>query len=430
MASINTAVKVNVDRQTAAVTVAGYSLAMFLGRHKAFTNRYKLYGSISEVAADFATNSPEYQAAAVTFGQEIAVDGFAIGRQDTTTVTYTPVVANSATYSVTINGTLFSYISDASATAAEIVTGLTSVINADVALPVTASGTSTLILTADVGGVAFSAKATTNLTPVYAGTETLTDALNAIALENNDWYGLLAYTHVKADQIEIANYAQPARKFYVTSDDDANIINQSESADTTSVAKAFKTNGYDRAKVIYGGNADTQYPEAAYLGVMFGYAPGAATMEFKALAAITVDNLTAAQMSNAKAKNATVYVPRGGLNTIYNPTMGDGTFDDIIRDLDAAASDIEVSVFRLEGTLPKIPITNAGLSTIEYAVRTSVLRSALAGIFDPDDITITVPKVADLSANDRALRRVTGIKVVARMQGAIHYVEIDLTATV
>ena len=43
MASINTAVTVNVDRQTSAVTVAGYSLAMFLGKHKAFTQRYKVY---------------------------------------------------------------------------------------------------------------------------------------------------------------------------------------------------------------------------------------------------------------------------------------------------------------------------------------------------------------------------------------------------
>lgn len=429
MASINTAVKVNVDRQTAAVTVAGYSLAMFLGRHKAFTNRYKVYGSISEVAADFATNSPEYQAAAVTFGQEIAVDAFAIGRQDTTTVTYTPVVANSATYSVTINGTLFSYISDSSATDAEIVTGLTTAINAG-SEPVTASGTTTLILTADVGGVAFSAKATTNLTPVYAGTETLTDALNAIALENNDWYGLLAYTHVKADQIEIANWAQSARKFYKTSDDDANIINQSHDADTTSVGKAFKNNGYDRAGVAYGGNADTQYPEAAYLGDMFSRAPGSATMEYKNLSSITVDNLTATQISNADAKNVTTYIPRGGFNTVHNPKMADGTFDDIIRDLDYAASDIEVSVFRLLVTLPKVPFTNKGIAVIESAVRDSVLRSANAGIFDPDDVVVTVPKVTDISANDRALRRLTGIKVVARMAGAIHYVEIDLTATV
>jgi hypothetical protein len=430
MASINTAVTVNVDRNTSAVTVAGYSLAMFLGKHRGFTSRYKVYADIAEVGADFATTSDEYKAAQATFSQEPAVDAFAIGRQDTTIVTYTPVVANSTTYSVTLNGTLFSFISDASATAAEIVTGLIAAINGG-SEPVTASGTTTLILTADVGGVPFSVKATTNLTPVYTTTESLTDALNAVMLENNDWYGLTAYTHTKADQLEIAAFAQSARKFYKTSDEDTNIINQSESADTTSAAKAFKTNGYDRAGFIYGGNADTQFPEAAYLGVMFGYEAGSATMEFKKLSGVTVDNLTATQITNAKAKNTAVFIPRGGQNTIHSPTMGDGSFDDLIRDLDFAASDIQVSVYSALINSPKIPFTERGFAILEGAIRTSVLRSMNLGIFS-DDVgrspVITMPKVTDISANDRALRKVTGIKVSAYMAGAIHEVVINLNA--
>ena len=387
---------------------------------------------MAEVATDFATTSDEYKAASATFGQEISVEAFAIGRQDTTIVTYTPVVANSTTYSITLNGTVFSFISDASATAAEIVTGINAAINAGVE-PVTASGTTTVVLTADVVGVPFSVKASTNLTPVYTTTESLTDALNAVLLENNDWYGLLAYSHVKADQLEIAAFAQGARKLYKTSDDDVNIINQSESADTTSFAKAFKTNGYDRAGAIYGGNADVQFPEAAYLGVMFGYEAGAATMEFKKLTGVTVDNLTATQITNAKAKNATVFIPRGGQNTIHNPTQGDGTWDDIIRDLDYAASDIQVSVYGMLINLPKIPFTEKGFAILEAAVRDSVLRSVGLGIFSGDadrSPIITMPKVTDISANDRALRKVTGIKVSAYMAGAVHQAVIDLSAAI
>lgn len=432
MASINTAVTVNVDRNTSAVTVAGYSLAMFLGKHKAFTSRYKVYADLSEVATDFSSTSDEYKAASATFGQEIAVESFAIGRQDTTIVTYTPVVANSTTYSVILNGTVFPFISDASATAAEIVTGLSSAINGS-SEPVTASGSTTLILTADVVGVPFSVKATTNLTPVYTTTESLTDALNAVLLENNDWYGIAAYSHTKSDQIEIAAFAQGARKFYKTSDDDLNIINQSESTDTTSAAKAFKSNGYDRAGFIYGGNADIQFPEAAYLGVMFGYEAGAATMEFKALKGVTVDNLTATQITNAKAKNTSVFIPRGGQNTIHSPTMGDGTFDDIVRDLDFAASDIQVGVFGMLINTPKIPFTNKGFAVLEAAIRDSVQRSVNLGIFSGDSgrsPIITMPKVTDISANDRALRKVTGIKVSAYMAGAVHFVEINVNAGV
>lgn len=429
MASISLVTDVNVSRQTSAVTVAGYSLAMFLGKHKGFTTRYKVYSSIDEVATDFATNSKEYEAASSTFGQTPSVDRFAIGRIDSTTVTYTPVVANSATYTVIINGVSFSIVSDSDATATEIVTALIAAINAG-SEPVTASGTTTLILTADVGGVAFSAKGSTNLTPVYGGTETITDASNAVILENNDWYGYQVYSHVKADQLEAAAFAQAAKKFYKTSSSDANIINQSASADTTSVATAFKANGYDRAGVIYGGNADAQYPEAAYMSVLFGYEPGSVTMNLKGLVGDTVDNLTTTQITNAQSKNVAVYVPIAGSNNILYPTMGDGTFDDIIRDLDYAASDLQVSTFSVLKNNGKVGMTDVDIALVEGAVQASVQRSASLGIFDPNDITITVPKLSQISANDRALRRLTGIKVVARMAGSIHFVQINLTATV
>lgn len=69
--------------------------------------------------------------------------------------TITPTAVNDATYFVAINGKGFSFTADGSATAAEIVTGLTALINADTDLPVTASGSSTLILTADTAGVPF-----------------------------------------------------------------------------------------------------------------------------------------------------------------------------------------------------------------------------------------------------------------------------------
>ncbi len=80
--------------------------------------------------------------------------------------TLTPTVANNALYTVTINGTAFNYTSDSTATANEIVAGLLALINADGALSVTASGTSTLILTADVAGDSFTIAVTANLTNV------------------------------------------------------------------------------------------------------------------------------------------------------------------------------------------------------------------------------------------------------------------------
>lgn len=69
--------------------------------------------------------------------------------------TITPTAVNSTVYNMAINGRAYAYTSDGSATAAEIVTGFTTVINADTANGVTASGTTTLILTANVAGAPF-----------------------------------------------------------------------------------------------------------------------------------------------------------------------------------------------------------------------------------------------------------------------------------
>jgi hypothetical protein len=74
--------------------------------------------------------------------------------------TVTPTAANSVTYTLVLAQTVengfyytqtYSYTSDSSATATEICNGFRSVINGDTKIKVTASGTTTLVLTADAG---------------------------------------------------------------------------------------------------------------------------------------------------------------------------------------------------------------------------------------------------------------------------------------
>lgn len=429
MADIGDIVRVTVDRQTSAVTVAGFGLPLFLGLHKGFTSRYKEYGSVTEVAADFATTSNEYIAAQSFFGQETSINKIAIGRIDSTTATYTPVVTNSTNYVVTINTSTYTYPSDSSATAAEIVAGLIALINAG-SEPVTASGTTTLVLTQDVAGVPFFAKASTNLTPVFATTETFADALTAVQLESNDWYGLTAYTRTKADQLAIAAWAQAADKLYGTASTDANIINQTLSADTTSAAVALRAAGYDRTFLIYSADA-AKFPEAALFGSELARKPGAATWMFKALAGITRDSLTKTQITNANAKNVNVYIERAGLNMTQEGKTCEGTYIDIIRDIDSLKSNIEVAIFSRLYNLPKISYTDNDIAIIESELR-AVVQTAINDKILADDPApvIVVPKARDVSANDRANRVLPNITITARIAGAIHYCDVLLTVTV
>ena len=402
MTSINQIVTVNITRNTAAVTQAGFGIPLFLGLNKGFTTRTKTYASVAEVGVDFAATSAEYLAAQKVFGQAVSVSSLMIGRQDSTIVTYTPVVANSTTYTVTVNGTLYSFISDSTATAAEIVTGLTTLINADVPLPVTASGTTTLILTADIGGVPFSAKASDNLTPVYSTTESLTNALTNISLEDSTWYGLAAYTHVKADVLEIAAYAQSAKKLFGTSSSDANIINQTASADTTSVATALKAAAYDRTFTIYSAVA-SQYPEMALFGDSLARDVGTATWSFKQLSGITTDKLTGTQSTNAQAKNVITYENVGGLNRTINGRVADGTAIDFIRNIDWVNARITERLYSAIDT--GVRYDDDGIAVIQGNVQ-AILTSAIdKGIAARDPFpTVTVPKKSTISSTNVANR--------------------------
>ena len=104
-----------------------------------------------------------------TIAQANVNTGFNLTGASTAQVnTLTPtVVAEDAiqTDTVTINGVAYEFTSDATPTATEIVTGLKSLINAWTE-PVTATGTVTLILTADTAGVPFTTVASANLANV------------------------------------------------------------------------------------------------------------------------------------------------------------------------------------------------------------------------------------------------------------------------
>jgi len=435
MTSTSSIVQVTIDRQTKAVTQAGFGLPLFLGLHKAWIDRYRTYSDLASVGVDFPTNSNEYIAAQAFFGQAISVSTIAIGRQDSTIVTYTPVVANNTSYSVQIgNGTTYSntytYISDSTALATEIITGLTTLINADSSCPVTASGTSTLILTAKVGGTPFAALPSTNLTPVYTTAETLTTALNTVQLANNDWYGLVAYSHVKADVLEIAAWAQGAKKFYSSSSSDATIINTTLSSDTTSIATALKTAGYDHVQVMYSGSPSL-YPEAALQSVFLSQDAGANIQAFKALAGIPVDNLTDTQANNARSKYANTYELVGGQNIILNGQMSDGTYADIIRDIDWIKANLITAIYSRLVNLGKIAYTDAGISVIEQQIRNVLKQAQDKGILADDPAyTVTVPKAVDAAPNDRANRFLNNVYWTARVAGAIQSVSVAGTISV
>ena len=88
------------------------------------------------------------------------------GSANITTITLVTANVPVEQYTQTINGTPYTYVSDGTPTATEVCNGLRALINADGPLPVTASGTTTLILTADVLGESFTHSPSANMSTV------------------------------------------------------------------------------------------------------------------------------------------------------------------------------------------------------------------------------------------------------------------------
>jgi len=103
-----------------------------------------------------------FSVTSLVLGQAFTITGSA----NITSITTTTANVPKEVYTQTINGTVYTFTSDGTPTATEVVTGLKALINADGPQPVTATGTTTLILTGDVSGVDFTHSPSANMSTV------------------------------------------------------------------------------------------------------------------------------------------------------------------------------------------------------------------------------------------------------------------------
>ena len=80
-------VAVNVVAQNPGVTRAGFGVLLLLSQTAAWSERTRTYSSASEVSTDFATTTPEYNAANKAFSQSPSPTSIMIGRANTSPVT-------------------------------------------------------------------------------------------------------------------------------------------------------------------------------------------------------------------------------------------------------------------------------------------------------------------------------------------------------
>ena len=181
------------------------------------------------------------------------------------------------------------------------------------------------------------------------------------------------------------------------------------------------------------------------MGANTRLAGSAYTLKFKQVVGVPVDDLTEAQVSDAKAAFGNVYINRGATyNWFEDGTMADGTWFDEMINLDMLANYIQLSVCDLLNKTTKVPQTEAGVLQIinsfipdlEMAVRTGF---AAPGIWTaPGFLTLNqgdaIEKgylvlseaINDQSPADREARLAPPIYIALKLAGAIHYVVIQI----
>jgi hypothetical protein len=180
--------------------------------------------------------------------------------------------------------------------------------------------------------------------------------------------------------------------------------------------------------LIYSANADTQFPEVAWLGRKLPPVPGSAQWIYTTLQGVTVDNLSDAQIGYLKGKYVNFYHRRAGVNVTRNGWVSDGTFIESSVLIDWTKSRIQERIFGRMVNMEKLPSDNTGIAIIQNDIF-SVLYEGIrnGGYASTPAPTVEVPDILDIDPNLRTQGIITDIKFRARMVVSITEVIIEGT---
>lgn len=454
--SLQDLVTVQIDKQTAPVSRVGFGTPLIMSteadeddRFAATTKEYTALDQMGSTGDDFDTAGVAYRMAQTIFAQNPKVDKIVVGKRANPplmTVEFTPVVKNSTAYVVIIGGRgaaggdteTFTFTSDASATATEIVDGLVALINAG-AQKVFASNVADVlkIEAADsAGGTPTAGKPFTvqvdrtllagqNKTPDPGVATDLTTIRTAVD-GNDDWYAAFVDSFGLAEISAMAAAIETLFKIYLPTTFDADIL-LAGSSDIGSVLQAA-----DYARTALSWHETPGYTDlgSGWAGKNLPQDPGSLTWKFKSVTGVAFSLLTPDELSKLSAKNVNNYVRKAGNNMMQEGVTASGEFIDITRGIDFITARLQENIYAQLINLPKIPFTDPGIAVVENEVRGVMDLGISQGIFAADPApVVTVPAAADVDTNDKANRLLPDVRFTATLAGAIHFVEVNGVVT-
>lgn len=446
MAKLDRIANVSISLNTTAINQQSFSDLLVVGTHMLSVGRVLVVTGADELLdLGLSSSDPLYTAVSDALSQIPSINRIYVGRRqvDEATITIDRAVEG-VEYAVTVKSragdgsiveTVSTYTAPVDATLETIATALAAAISADssVVTATAAIGIGSITIEADVPGTAFALASGANMTmSVGQSAESMTDALAAISTENGDWYGVVIASKVEADIMATADWVEANEKLFNVSSAQMTILDQ---AITTDIGSKLRDKQYFRSAVWYHQQAANESLEAAISSKCFTFYPGGETWALKRLAGISVDYISEGQSIAARSKNVNTFEMFRNFAVTQYGTVAAGEWIDVIRFRDWLVEEIKIRIVSaLINADGKVPYTDEGIAIIVNAMRGALDLGVQRGGIAPEELddenrvvpsyTISVPRSANISFNDKANRVLRDLKFTARLAGAIHVVEI------
>jgi hypothetical protein len=431
-------VTVTIIATNAAPQLPNFGTPALVAYHTHNTDFVRTYTNLSGMVTDsFATTEPAYLWASTILSQTPSVPSFKIIRGSTAAAqTQTFKVVDTSTgdsvgFSMQgVNGVVADIhrTNPGGETAIQIATAIAALAAAN-GTTMASGGTDTVTNTTTVAGkVAYvSLVKGGNYTDTTAASTPATDLNNALTVDTS-FYGVTS-EHMDATNIlAMAVWAEANKRMniYTTADTAAKGAG-------TGIGNTLKAAGYTYSFGQWGG-MPAQYGAAALESQRFTAKPGTDTWAYKQLAGVTADALTPTEITNLNGNNLNYYLANvAGVNITLNGIDASGLYADLRRGIDALAAQIQIQVYLLLLSLPKVPYDPIGIAMVGAEVQSALQQftatpNAPAALLrgDPGFAPIVIlPDIKVIPAIDRATRVLKNVLFVAYAQNAVQTVQIN-----
>jgi hypothetical protein len=439
-------VQVAITLNTTTLTEQGFGTVSFLAETRVFPERTKLYDSVASMLNDgFVDGENAILAATSAFSNSPRVPQILIGRRNSSFSANPTSVSAGDTYilDITVDGVAYNFPETGHADAQGVcdawVIAMGGTVNVDDVVDVATAGTgSSAVLqitpkdTSSFFDVEVGAGSTQEITTSFFSDETPLETLTAMSEENDDYYFVTAEDHSASYVADMASAVESLSKIYFMSTNEVdNVGAYIDNGTDSTILGLLKENNRLRTAGMFHHEANSIFPELAWVGLNAPYDAGSITWANVQPSISASEHTTLGRRLNATEKNnlnlriANYADYDAGVTFMRTGRTSKNEWIDSVRGVDwltqRISTDMKGLLLNQQGG--KVPYTNVGRALV-YNTLDSSLQQGVNRVFI-DSYTISVPLLTDISDNDKNSRILSGVTFTGILSGAIHEIEIQ-----